>query len=75
MQDGKHQIGHFFLGIVVLTWGINFGIVKSAYQDISPVLFAAIRFTLTVTRHSSNLFQLIGSLLSRNCMLKLLLDA
>ena len=47
MQDGKHHIGHFFLGIVILTWGINFGIVKSAYQDISPVLFAAIRFTVS----------------------------
>ena len=47
MQDGTHQIGHFFLGSVVLTCGINFGIVKSAYQDISPILFAAIRFTVS----------------------------
>jgi drug/metabolite transporter (DMT)-like permease len=31
----------------VLTWGINFGIVKSAYQDLPPVLFAAIRFTIS----------------------------
>lgn len=47
MQDGKHQVGHLFLGIVILTWGINFGLVKSAYQDIPPVLFAAIRFTIS----------------------------
>lgn len=47
MQGEKHQIGHLFLGIVVLTWGINFGIVKSAYQELSPILFAAIRFTIS----------------------------
>ena len=47
MQNGKRQVGHFFIGIVVLTWGINFGLVKSAYQDIPPVLFAAIRFTVS----------------------------
>jgi drug/metabolite transporter (DMT)-like permease len=47
MQNGKHQVGYFFLGIVVLTWGINFGLVKSAYRDIPPVLFAAIRFTVS----------------------------
>jgi drug/metabolite transporter (DMT)-like permease len=42
-----HQIGYFFLGIVVVTWGIKFGIVNSAYQDLPPVLFAAIRFTIS----------------------------
>jgi drug/metabolite transporter (DMT)-like permease len=47
MQKGDNQIGYFLLGIVVLTWGINFGIVKSAYQDLPPVLFAAIRFTIS----------------------------
>ncbi len=47
MDQWKDQMGHFFLGIVVLTWGINFGIVKSAYQDLSPILFAAIRFTIS----------------------------
>jgi drug/metabolite transporter (DMT)-like permease len=47
MEKGKDQVGHFFLGIVVLTWGINFGIVKSAYQDLSPILFAALRFTIS----------------------------
>jgi drug/metabolite transporter (DMT)-like permease len=47
MQKGDNQIGYFFLGVVVLTWGINFGIVKSAYQDLPPVLFAAIRFTIS----------------------------
>lgn len=47
MHKGDNQIGYFLLGIVVLTWGINFGIVKSAYQDLPPVLFAAIRFTVS----------------------------
>lgn len=47
MQKGNAQIGHFFLGVVVLTWGINFGVVKSAYQDLPPILFAAIRFTIS----------------------------
>jgi drug/metabolite transporter (DMT)-like permease len=47
MQKDRVQTGHFFLGIVVLTWGINFGIVKSAYQDLPPILFAAIRFTVS----------------------------
>jgi drug/metabolite transporter (DMT)-like permease len=40
------QIGHLLLTIVVLTWGANYGIIKSAFQDFSPVLFGAIRFTL-----------------------------
>jgi drug/metabolite transporter (DMT)-like permease len=47
MQKGNDQIGHCFLGVVILTWGVNFGIVKSAYQDVPPVLFAAIRFTVS----------------------------
>jgi drug/metabolite transporter (DMT)-like permease len=47
MQKDQDQIGHLFLGIVILTWGVNFGIVKSAYQDLSPILFAAIRFTIS----------------------------
>lgn len=45
MEQRNQQIGHFLLWITVLTWGPNFGIVKSAYQDIHPVLFAALRFT------------------------------
>jgi drug/metabolite transporter (DMT)-like permease len=39
-------MGHFLLGIVVLTWGANFGIVKSAFDTIPPLLFGAIRFTV-----------------------------
>ena len=31
----------------MLLWGSNIGIVKSAYRDIHPVLFAAIRFTVS----------------------------
>jgi drug/metabolite transporter (DMT)-like permease len=34
------------LGIVVLTWGANFGIVKSAYDTLPPLLFGALRFTI-----------------------------
>ncbi len=40
-------MGHLLLVIVVLTWGPNFGIVKSAYVYIPPLLFGAIRFTIT----------------------------
>ncbi len=47
MRQWKDRMGHFFLGIVVLTWGINFGIVKSAFWDLPPILFAAVRFTLS----------------------------
>jgi drug/metabolite transporter (DMT)-like permease len=47
MEKDHHQIGHFLMAVVVLTWGINFGLAKSAYQEIPPVLFAAIRFTIS----------------------------
>jgi drug/metabolite transporter (DMT)-like permease len=46
MSERNQQIGHLFLAIVVLTWGANYGIVKSAFEDLPPVLFGAIRFTL-----------------------------
>ena len=39
-------MGHFLLRIVVLTWGANFGIVKSAFETIPPLLFGAVRFTV-----------------------------
>jgi drug/metabolite transporter (DMT)-like permease len=45
MQEESHRTDYFFLGVVVLVWGANFGIVKSAYQDLPPILFAALRFT------------------------------
>ncbi len=45
MMNERSQIGHFLLGLAVLTWGANFGIVKAAFKDMSPVLFAALRFT------------------------------
>ncbi len=45
MQGGSQGMGYFLLGAVVLVWGANFGIVKSAYQDLPPILFAALRFT------------------------------
>ncbi|MBM4276733.1 MAG: hypothetical protein FJ130_02485 [Deltaproteobacteria bacterium] len=47
MSKKNPNIGHLFLIIVVLTWGANYGIVKSAFQDFSPVLFGALRFTLS----------------------------
>jgi hypothetical protein len=37
MQERNYRIGHFFLGVVVLTWGANFGIVKSAYDTIKSL--------------------------------------
>jgi len=46
MQERNDKAGHFFLGIVVLTWGANFGIVKSAFDTIPPLLFGALRFTV-----------------------------
>lgn len=47
MSEKNPDIGHLFLIIVVLTWGANYGIVKSAFVDLPPVLFGAIRFTLS----------------------------
>jgi drug/metabolite transporter (DMT)-like permease len=47
VQERDYRIGHFLLVIVVLTWGANFGIVKSAYDTIPPLLFGALRFTVT----------------------------
>lgn len=47
VQERDDRIGHLLLVIVVLTWGANFGIVKSAYAHIPPLLFGALRFTIT----------------------------
>jgi len=44
--EKNQQWGHFLLVVVVLTWGANFGIVKSAFDTIPPLLFGAIRFTV-----------------------------
>jgi drug/metabolite transporter (DMT)-like permease len=41
------RISHLFLVTVVLLWGACIGIVKSAYQDTHPILFAAVRFTIS----------------------------
>jgi drug/metabolite transporter (DMT)-like permease len=46
MSEKNQNLGHLLLIIVVLTWGGNYGIVKSAFVDLPPVLFGAIRFTL-----------------------------
>lgn len=46
MSEKSQRIGHLLLIIVVLTWGANYGIVKSAFVDLPPLLFGAIRFTL-----------------------------
>lgn len=46
MSKKNKNLGHLLLIIVVLTWGANYGIVKSAFVDLPPVLFGAIRFTL-----------------------------
>jgi drug/metabolite transporter (DMT)-like permease len=45
-QERDYRIGHFLLVGVVLTWGANFGIVKSAFDTVPPLLFGAIRFTV-----------------------------
>jgi drug/metabolite transporter (DMT)-like permease len=47
MPEKNQRIGHLLLAIVVLTWGANYGIIKLAFQDFSPVLFGATRFTLS----------------------------
>ena len=49
MQDKNYRIGHLLLALMVLTWGANYGIVKSALRDLSPVLFSALRFTFAGT--------------------------
>src|SRR5436305_6149150 len=36
------------LTILTTVWGTTFSIVQSALQDVSPILFAAIRFTLSL---------------------------
>ena len=46
VQKRDYKTGHLLLVVVVLTWGANFGIVKSAFDDLDPILFAAVRFTL-----------------------------
>lgn len=46
VQERNYRIGHFLLVVVVLTWGANFGIVKSAFDTVPPLLFGAIRFTV-----------------------------
>lgn len=47
--EKNQQLGHLFLVVVVLTWGANFGIVKSAYDTLPPLLFGALRFSFTGT--------------------------
>src|SRR3972149_4138762 len=47
MKERSQRIGHILLAVAVLTWGANFGIVKAAFQDMPPVLFAALRFTVS----------------------------
>jgi drug/metabolite transporter (DMT)-like permease len=47
MDKSDSRISHLFLVAVVLLWGANVGIVKGAFQYINPVLFAAIRFTVS----------------------------
>jgi drug/metabolite transporter (DMT)-like permease len=47
MGFDKKVTGHLLLIVVVLTWGVNFGILKLAFHDIPPLLFAALRFTIS----------------------------
>jgi drug/metabolite transporter (DMT)-like permease len=43
----RESLAPFMLALVSLTWGMNFGIVKFAYNEIHPLIFGAIRFTLS----------------------------
>lgn len=45
MNAGTDRAAHLFLGAVVLAWGANFGIVKTALEDLHPLVFSALRFT------------------------------
>lgn len=47
MDKSDPRISHLFLIGVVILWGANVGVVKSAYQEVHPILFAAVRFTLS----------------------------
>ena len=47
MDKNDTRISHLCLVAVVLLWGSNVGIAKAAFQYINPVLFAAIRFTVS----------------------------
>lgn len=47
MGIDEKVISHLLLVIVVLTWGANFGILKSAFQDLPPIPFAAMRFAIS----------------------------
>ncbi len=49
MSEKNQKLGYLLLTLVVITWGANYGIVKSALRDLSPVLFAALRFTICGT--------------------------
>jgi drug/metabolite transporter (DMT)-like permease len=44
-MEKRVRVSHILLGMVVLIWGANIGIIKSAYQDFHPLYFAALRFT------------------------------
>ena len=46
-MDRNPRTGHVLLILVVFMWGANVGIVKAAYDEIPPILFAAIRFTIS----------------------------
>ncbi|MCX8118790.1 MAG: DMT family transporter [Desulfobacterota bacterium] len=47
MAEKSRRTGYLLLTFVVLTWGANHGIVKSAFEDFPPLLFSAIRFSLS----------------------------
>ncbi len=47
MDKTETKISHLLLIVVVFLWGANVGIVKSAFDDVHPILFAALRFTVS----------------------------
>ncbi len=46
MNRSDSKVSYILLGIVVLVWGPNPGLVRYAYRDLHPILFAAIRFSI-----------------------------
>jgi len=49
MHTGGMPLRHFFLALgVVAVWGTNFAVIKVALDDLPPLLFATLRFSLAV---------------------------
>ena len=47
-MHNKRTRAIIILTILTIVWGTTFSIVQNAFRDISPILFAAIRFILSL---------------------------